>query len=69
MTNGFSVVALVALLLGALPSLPGFLVQVQILPQSSVPTGLANLYHYAWFIGFALGFSIYLLLRKAFPKS
>src|SRR5437899_4645281 len=34
-TNGFSVVALLALILGILPSLPGFLVEVKLLNSSS----------------------------------
>ncbi len=68
-TNGFSVVALIALVLGALPSLPGFLIQIKALDVTSVPALLADLYHYAWFIGFALAFVIYLALRKVLPRS
>jgi len=68
-TNGFSMVAMIALIVGALPSLPGFLVQVNILSSERVPPFLAGLYHYAWFIGFGLAFTIYLVLRKAFPRS
>ena len=63
-TNGFSVVALAALGLGALPSLPGFLVQVKVLDVTSVPPLLADLYHYAWFIGFVVAFVVYLAGRK-----
>jgi len=68
-TNGFSMVALIALVLGALPSLPGFLIQIKAMSASSVPPLLADLYHYAWFIGFALAFVIYLILRKLLPRS
>lgn len=68
-TNGFSVVALIALVLGALPSLPGFLIQIKALSPESVPALLADLYHYAWFVGFALAFVIYLILRKILPRS
>src|SRR5262249_19188047 len=53
-THGVSVVALVALVAGVLPSLPGFLEEVKLLPQGSVPRPLAELYHYAWFVGFAV---------------
>ena len=67
--NGFSVVALVALAVGALPSLPGFLVQVNIISSESVPQTLTSLYHYAWFIGFGVAFVVYLALRKLFPHS
>ena len=54
-TNGFSLVALVAFVAGVLPSLPGFLVNVKVLSAESVPPFLAQLYNYAWFIGFACG--------------
>src|SRR6267154_5305778 len=36
-TNGFSVVALIALLAGVLPSLPGFLVNINALSAASIP--------------------------------
>ncbi len=68
-TNGFSVVALLALVLGALPSLPGFLVNVKLLSAESVPPLLAHLYNYAWFIGFAVAFIVYLAGRKLASKA
>jgi NCS1 family nucleobase:cation symporter-1 len=67
-TNGFSIAALIALVAGALPSLPGFLLNVKVLPSGSVPSFLAHLYDYAWFVGFALAFVIYLALRRLAPK-
>jgi len=63
-TNGFSLVALVALVVGALPSLPGFLLQVKWLKPEIVPPFLAQLYNYAWFIGFGVAFVVYLVGRK-----
>jgi nucleobase:cation symporter-1, NCS1 family len=63
-THGISYVALVALTGGALPSLPGFLVQVHALKPESVAPLLVSLYNYAWFIGFALAFVLYLAGRK-----
>lgn len=63
-TNGFSLVALVALVVGALPSVPGFLVQIKALSPESVPQALAHLYNYAWFIGFVIAFVVYLTGRK-----
>lgn len=59
-TGGFNLMALIALGLGSLPSLPGFLETVKILPAGTVPLFLANLYHYAWFVGFGISFSVYL---------
>ena len=63
-TNGFSIVALLALVAGALPSLPGFLVQVKVFKTETVPPFLAHLYSYAWFIGFAVAFGVYLAGRE-----
>ncbi len=68
-TGGFSIVALMALIAGAAPSLPGFLVNVKILDASSVPVILTELYNYAWFVGFALAFVIYLALRKIWQNA
>jgi NCS1 family nucleobase:cation symporter-1 len=67
--NGFSLVALVAFVAGVLPSLPGFLVNVKALSPDSVPAFLAQLYNYAWFIGFTVAFTVYLVLRRIAPKS
>jgi NCS1 family nucleobase:cation symporter-1 len=63
-TNGFSFVAMIALILGALPSLPGFLVNVKALPADSVPPFLSQLYNYAWFVGFGVAFVAYIAGRK-----
>jgi len=63
-TNGFSYVALIALVFGALPSLPGFLVQVKVIDADKVAPSLVGLYSYAWFIGFAIAFATYLAGRK-----
>jgi NCS1 family nucleobase:cation symporter-1 len=68
-TRGISAVALISLVLGALPSLPGFLINVKLLNSASVPPLLAQLYNYAWFIGFAVAFVVYLMGRKLAPKS
>ena len=63
-TNGFSVVAIAAFGLAVLPSLPGFLEEVKILRSGSFPRFISDLYHYAWFIGFAVAFMSYLAGRK-----
>jgi NCS1 family nucleobase:cation symporter-1 len=63
-TNGFSLVALIALIAGALPSLPGFLVQIKAIGADKVAPSLVGLYSYAWFIGFAIAFIAYLVGRK-----
>ena len=67
-TNGISYVAVAALVAGALPSLPGFLVNVKLLSAGAVPPFFVGLYSYAWFIGFALAFVLYLVLRTLTEK-
>lgn len=67
-TRGFSVVAMVALVAGVLPSLPGFLVQVKVVREGAVSAFWVGLYHYTWFVGFGVAFGVYLLGRKWFPK-
>ncbi len=66
-SNGFSIVAIIAFLLGALPSLPGFLVQVKRISPASVPSFFTSLYGYAWFVGFGIAFAVYLIGRKMSP--
>jgi NCS1 family nucleobase:cation symporter-1 len=63
-TNGISYITLATLVVSILPSLPGFLVNIKVLSAESMPPVLVDLYNYAWFIGFALAFVIYLALRK-----
>ncbi len=62
-TNGYSLAGLAALVLAILPNLPGFLVQVKWLPVTSVPQFFISSYDYAWFIGFAVAFVLYLVFR------
>jgi NCS1 family nucleobase:cation symporter-1 len=62
-TNGFSVVAIVSLIVAILPNLPGFLVTVKLIDASAVPGFFVRLYDYAWFVGFAIAFLVYLALR------
>ncbi|MBE7158862.1 MAG: cytosine permease, partial [Rhodospirillales bacterium] len=63
--NGWSLAGLGALVLAILPNLPGFLVTVKWLPAGSVPAFLVAAYDYAWFLGFAVAFVVYLLLKGA----
>ncbi len=67
-TNGVSVVALISLVIGALPSLPGFSVNIKAVSATSVPAFLTQLYNYAWFTGFAVAFVVYLAGRKLFAR-
>src|SRR5438067_10847920 len=68
-TNGFSIVAIVALIVAILPNLPGFLVTVKLVDPASVPPFFVRLYDYAWFVGFAIAFVVYLALRTLNKRS
>ncbi|MDB6167983.1 MAG: Cytosine/purine/uracil/thiamine/allantoin permease family protein [Verrucomicrobia bacterium] len=67
--RGFSIVAIVALLAGALPSLPGFLATVKFIDGAAVPAFFLGLYSYAWFVGFGIAFAVYLAGRRLAPHS
>ena len=62
-TNGFSLVAIFALIVAVLPNIPGFLVILKPAYSTSVPAFFVRLYDYAWFVGFAIAFVVYLALR------
>jgi NCS1 family nucleobase:cation symporter-1 len=70
-TNGFSLIAIFSLIVAVLPNLPGFLVTVKLVDPASVPPFFVRLYDYAWFVGFAIAFVVYLVLRTltSEPKS
>lgn len=61
-TNGFNPKALIALTVGILPNLPGFLIQINVINKELFPTLVNDLYHYAWFIGLALASTCYYML-------
>jgi NCS1 family nucleobase:cation symporter-1 len=60
--NGFNPVAILALVLGILPCVPGFLGTVK---AATVPQFWMSLYNYAWFVSFGVSFSVYAALMKA----
>ena len=62
--NGFNAAAIIALLLGILPNVPGFLLQVKLISTTAFPGWISELYHYAWFVGFLVSGVVYLLLMK-----
>jgi NCS1 family nucleobase:cation symporter-1 len=62
-TGGFSLIALISLVVAVLPNLPGFLVTVKFVDPTAVPPFFIRLYDYAWFVGFAIAFAVYLTLR------
>ncbi|GAB2943964.1 NCS1 family nucleobase:cation symporter-1 [Hymenobacter coalescens] len=62
--NGVNWQAMLALGLGILPNVPGFLLAVGALPAGSVWPWLAAVYHYAWFVGFFLAGGLYVALMR-----
>ena len=67
-SRGYSWAAILALLAGALPNLPGFLASIHVIDGTHVPPFLMELYSFAWLAGFAIAFAAYLVLRKLAPK-
>jgi len=63
-SNGFNRHAIVALVLGILPNVPGFLVETGFLGKESSFAAFAGLYHYAWFIGFFVSSATYTGLMR-----
>ncbi len=51
-SKGFNRAAIIALFLGILPNIPGFLITIKIMSASAVPAWIGHLYNYAWFVGF-----------------
>ncbi|MEQ8765273.1 MAG: NCS1 family nucleobase:cation symporter-1 [Planctomycetota bacterium] len=56
-SGGFNVVALIALLAGVLPNVPGFLAEARLV--SDVPAFFQSVYTYAWFVGFGVAGGVY----------
>ncbi|MBK9736510.1 MAG: NCS1 family nucleobase:cation symporter-1 [Saprospiraceae bacterium] len=63
-TGGFNTAAILALIIGILPNIPGFLLTIGSVGTETFPTWITGLYHYAWFVGFGISGLIYWLLMK-----
>jgi NCS1 family nucleobase:cation symporter-1 len=63
-SNGFNVAAIIALILGILPNVPGFFTTIKVISADAVPAWLSGLYSYAWFVGFGVSGIVYFLLMK-----
>ena len=64
--NGFNSAAIIALLLGILPNVPGFLTTIKVIPTESVPAWISQLYNYAWFVGFFVSGVVYRVLMRSY---
>ena len=62
--NGFNSRAIIALLLGIIPNVPGFFVTIKVISQDAVPQWVSHLYNYAWFVGFFVSGISYILMMK-----
>lgn len=62
--NGFNRAAIIALLAGIIPNIPGFLLQIKIVADKTFPTWISDLYHYAWFVGFFVSGIVYIVLMR-----
>lgn len=62
--DGFHRAAIIALLVGILPNVPGFLAAIKVIPQDEFPALITGLYHYAWFVGFGLSGLVYGLMTR-----
>jgi NCS1 family nucleobase:cation symporter-1 len=60
-SSGFNSVAIVALIVGIAPCVPGFLSAINVMKVSDIWT---EVYRYAWFVSFGLAFVVYLVGMK-----
>jgi nucleobase:cation symporter-1, NCS1 family len=63
--NGFNSAAIMALIIGIIPNIPGFLTTIGAIPLDSVPSWLSGMYSYAWFVGFGISGFVYYLFMKS----
>ena len=67
-TNGFNVIAILALVAGILPNVPGFLTTAKLCTVSQlphwIPDWLYGIYHYAWFVGFFVSGFVYWIFTE-----
>ena len=63
-SSGFNNKAVIALLLGILPNVPGFLLSIKAVSDDVFPHWISGLYHYAWFVGLFISGGIYWILMQ-----
>ncbi len=62
--NGLNGKAVIALILGIIPNIPGFLLTVKLIQPDLIPVWITKLYNYAWFVGFGISGIVYWMLMK-----
>lgn len=63
--KGFNPAAVIALILGVAPNVPGFLGTIKVVDPAIIGPFLMNLYSYAWFVGFGVAFLTYRILMSS----
>src|SRR5687767_677194 len=64
--KGFNYCAIIALLAGIVPNIPGFLTTIKVVSTDRIPAWLAHLYNYAWFVGFFISGLLYMFLMRKY---
>jgi len=67
--KGFNRNAIIALIAGILPNVPGFLTTIKVVDATAFPAWIDSLYSYAWFVGFGISGLVYLVLIKRQNRS
>jgi len=67
--NGFNTKAVIALISGILPNVPGFLLTIKLISAETFPQWVSHLYNYAWFVGFFVSGILYMLMMKGIKNS
>ena len=63
--KGFNAAAILALIIGIIPNVPGFLATIKVIPIASIPAWITQLYNYAWFVGFFVSGVVYTIIMRA----
>ncbi|MDO9188026.1 MAG: NCS1 family nucleobase:cation symporter-1 [Bacteroidia bacterium] len=63
-SNGFNKFAIIALLLGIVPNIPGFLTTIGAINKDTIWHWVSQLYNYAWFVGFFVSGITYLIMMR-----
>lgn len=63
-SKGFNISAIIALIIGIVPNVPGFFTTIKVFSAEMFPAWILGLYNYAWFVGFALSGLVYWLLMQ-----
>lgn len=63
-SKGFNINAILALVIGIIPNVPGFLSTIKVVDRNFFPSFIIGLYNYAWFVGFGISGFLYWILMK-----